>query len=538
MAYAIAVGTGGYGDWCTLSVAQTVPPTVAITSPTNNSRFVVGDAVTFEADAQDTEGTVRRVEFILDDYLQLGVATNSPFKLKTTFREGNLQHRVRAWATDDAGVSTPSDPVWFEVSYPGPSNDNFADRIDFTGSSVTVTGTTANATFEAGETSYVSPRSIWWAWTAPESGDFTLTVKSDPGYWPSLAVFTGSTLATLNLVTNNAFQGLDRTYSTRVVLQAQAGTVYPIAVGSWGNVTLTATKSLPPSVWITSPTNDAVLLVGETINLAADAIDPDGAVNKVEFYHVNGARVLGAVTNRPFILPLNATNLLVGYNWVQALATDDRGLTTASSEVRLVVNYAPPPNDKFSDRISLTGMFLVTPADTRSATLEPGEPISALGPGAGSVWWSWTAPASGKVTLACSRDHALLGVYVGSSVASLVAIATNATYGDSPAQLTFEAFSGVEYEIALVCQSGAIGPAQLSLFQDARELQGPSLRANGTFAFRLISAPGRTWIIETGTDLIQWSPVATGYCASGVLEFLDRNAASYPRRFYRAVVGP
>jgi hypothetical protein len=353
-----------------------------------------------------------------------------------------------------------------------------------------------------------------------------------------MAVFTGSTLATLNLITNNAFQGLDRTYSNRVVLQAQAGTVYPIAVGSWGNVTLTATKSLPPSVWITSPTNDAVLLVGETINLAADAIDPDGAVNKVEFYHVNGARVLGAVTNRPFILPLNVTNLFVGYNWVQALATDDRGLTSASSEVRLVVNYAPPPNDKFSDRISLTGIFLVTPADTRGATLESGEPISGLGPGGGSVWWSWTAPASGKVTLACSRSYTLLGVYIGSSVASLVAIATNATYGASPAQLTFEAFSGVEYEIALVCQSGSIGPAQLSLFQDARELQGPSFRANGTFAFRLISAPGRTWIIETGTDLIQWSPVATGYCASGVLEFLDQNAATYPRCFYRAVVAP
>ncbi|MBE0540174.1 MAG: hypothetical protein IH623_02205 [Verrucomicrobia bacterium] len=48
-----------------------------------------------------------------------------------------------------------------------------------------------------------------------------------------------------------------------------------------------------------------------------------------------------------------------------------------------------------------------------------------------------------------------------------------------------------------------------------------------------MTPPGRTWIVEAGTNLMQWTPIATGHCADGVLEILDPNAAFYPHRFYR-----
>jgi hypothetical protein len=48
--------------------------------------------------------------------------------------------------------------IWLNVRYPGPPNDDFATRIAFTGSFVTVTGTTANATLEDGELRYLVPQ--------------------------------------------------------------------------------------------------------------------------------------------------------------------------------------------------------------------------------------------------------------------------------------------------------------------------------------------------------------------------------------------
>jgi chitodextrinase len=513
----------------TLAVTKSLPPSVWITSPTNNSSFGDGDLVTFAAQAQDPDGNVRQVEFILDDYLLLGVATNSPFTLSLTFTNGS-GHRVRAWATDDAGLVTLSDQVHFEVRYPGPPNDDFATRIAFTGSFVTVTGTTANATFEAGESSSVLHGSAWWAWTAPESGDFTLTVTSEPGYWPSMAVFTGSTLATLDLITNNTFQGDNQTYSTRVVLHAEAGTTYPIAVSSRANITLAVTKSLPPSVSITSPTNNSSFVVGDQVTFAAHAQDLDGTVRQVEFI-LDDYLLLGVATNSPFTLNLALTNGAWQHR-VRAWATDDAGLVTGSDLIWFNLRYPGPPNDDFANRILLSGMFLLTPAYTYDATVEPGENTSPPGSAYGSVWWSWVAPASGKVTIACSRSAADMGVYIGSTLSNLTVIATNVANQSFP-QLTFDALHGVEYQIALVSPRGFSDPAELALFQDARELHRPTLLPGGVFKFELVTPPGRTWIVEAGTNLMQWTPIATGHCADGVLEFLDPNAPFYPHRFYR-----
>jgi hypothetical protein len=758
VAYALAIGTGGYGDWCGVRVARSVAPTVTLVSPTNNSSFVAGEKVTFTVDAQDPDGRVQSVSYILNDSQLLGIATNSPFALSVTFPNGGSLDRVRAWATDDAGLASSSDLVWFEVRNPGPPNDDFADRIPFTGSSVTVTSWTSNATLEPGEPYYVPSGSAWWEWTAPESGDFTLTGGLVAGYWPSLAVFSGSTLDTLNLITNDSFHGDNPAYSVRVVLHAVSGSVYPIAVGGGGGISLTVTKGLPPSVEMTAPTSGASLLMNQTFDLVAEAADPDGVISRVEFCHSNGSGSLGVVTNGPFVLHLNSSNLFVGYNWVIAEATDSQGLTSistpvevlvwppgppnddfadripftgsfvtvsgstlnatfepgepyipsgsawwewtapesgdftltaesvigrwpslavysgstldtlnlitndsfhggnptysvgvvlhavsgavypiavgsggdisltvtkalppsveitaptngasvllnevfelvaeaadpdgvisrvefyhsngsrslgvvtngpfvlhlnssnlfmgnngviamatdnyglrsASAAVELEVVYPPPPNDNFADRIGLSGTFLTTQVDLLNASLEQGETTSQPSFGIGSVWWSWVAPASGRVTLGCGVGFGLLGVYTGLNVSNLFVVATNQPMS-SGTSLSFDAVAEKEYEICLVGYSGNPAPAQLTLCQDVRHMTVPKLSSNGQLSFQLFSTPGRSWIIEAGTDLRQWSAVSTGYCANGVLDFVETNAGRYPTRFYRAVNAP
>ncbi len=529
--YPIVVGSGGD---IVLSVARTIPPIVSISSPTNQAVWIVGTEISIMADASDPDGAVSQVEFYLNGGLSLGVVTNRPFVLPLTITSAFYGYsRLQAWATDNHGVRTISDEVQVRIRFPGLPNDDFANRIDFTGSFVTVTGSTADATFEVGENSPLWEGSAWWTWTAPESADFTITAASQPGYRPSLAVFTGSTLAGLNLMTNNAYGGQDLTYSTRVVLRAEAGTTYPIAASSRGDISLSVARSLPPSVTLTSPADGAVLPAGQAVTLAADAADPDGTVSRVEFY-LDGGRRLGAVSNSPFLLNVTLTE---GTHRLCAYATDDRGLTTVSAEIGFGAQYPPPPNDDFASRIPLAGTLIVLDADVRSATREPGEPDEDPSSPAGSTWWSWTAPASGKVILTCSELNSFLGVYAGPDVTRLMALATNAPLGSSP-YLVFDAVVGTEYQIGFVGYNGVQGTIRLALFLDARELLRPRMLSDDLFAFDFRTTAERLWIIEASTNLVNWTPLAEGHCADGTLEFLDPAAASHPRRFYRAVAEP
>ena len=62
---------------------------------------------------------------------------------------------------------------------------------------------------------------------------------------------------------------------------------------------------------------------------------------------------------------------------------------------------APPANDNFSARITLTGTSGVVTGTTVEATLETDEPVHAYsygGNGSNSIWYSWTAPGTAKYT--------------------------------------------------------------------------------------------------------------------------------------------
>jgi subtilisin family serine protease len=57
--------------------------------------------------------------------------------------------------------------------------------------------------------------------------------------------------------------------------------------------------------------------------------------------------------------------------------------------------------------------------------------------------------------------------------------------------------------------------------------------------FRVFSAPARTCMIETSTDLANWSPVSTNLASgSGVFDFTGLPLTNTLRRFYRAVSSP
>lgn len=152
----------------------------------------------------------------------------------------------------------------------------------------------------------------------------------------------------------------------------------------------------------------------------------------------------------------------------------------------------PPANDPFNGSQFISGASVSTNGTNRYATWQPGEPGSNST--THSVWYSWTAPFSGPVTMnTCNSSFdTVLAVYTGFNVGSLSQIASDDDSCTSPneagSQVTFNAVVGTTYRISIRGFSGTEGtftlglkmPPQNDNFANAQTLSGNSASANGT----------------------------------------------------------
>ena len=108
------------------------------------------------------------------------------------------------------------------------------------------------------------------------------------------------------------------------------------ATSSAVNITVNAPNQAP-TVSLMSPANNAVVNASATIQIDANAADPDGLVNKVEFFR--GDLKLGEDTAAPY--SFNWTNFSAGGHTLTARATDNVGTTTTSTAISITVNQPP-----------------------------------------------------------------------------------------------------------------------------------------------------------------------------------------------------
>lgn len=94
----------------------------------------------------------------------------------------------------------------------------------------------------------------------------------------------------------------------------------------------------PPVVDITAPTNGATFSPPANITITANASDPDGTVTNVLFF--DGATPLGGTNAAPFSI---VTSLALGSHPLQAVATDNLGLSATSSVVNITVAIVNNP---------------------------------------------------------------------------------------------------------------------------------------------------------------------------------------------------
>ena len=137
---------------------------------------------------------------------------------------------------------------------------------------------------------------------------------------------------------------------------------------------------------------------------------------------------------------------------------------------------AAPPNDNFAAAIDLGSGASATRSGTNvAATSEPSEPQPAADPGGASVWYRWTAPASGptELDLCGSSYDTLISVHTGSTLAGLTELASNDDYCGLSSRVAFQATAGVTYRIAVDGWNGGSGPKQGTFQLDLQAAAAP-----------------------------------------------------------------
>ncbi|GEM_PF-1255405 len=156
--------------------------------------------------------------------------------------------------------------------FAAPVNDMFTNATAISGVSGADSGTSIDATSEPGEPAHYASQgpyhSVWWKWTAPSSGTFTITTMGSP-FDTIMATYTGATLATLVQLAQNDDDPQNATVtSSNSVNDVVPGTQYYIAVDGYGG----ASGALALNWYLTAPappTNDmfatATTLSGNSI---------------------------------------------------------------------------------------------------------------------------------------------------------------------------------------------------------------------------------------------------------------------------------
>ncbi len=228
-----------------------------------------------------------------------------------------------------------------------------------------------------------------------------------------------------------------------------------------------ATLSLGNATYSTDPNGDDTL----SIYLTDTSLDPLQKIGiTVTSANPNDAFAYGS-TN---FITYAGSNILSSYagqtvDLLFYVTTDSlfgSGTSFYIDDVSLVVGTTAdiPANDNFTNAAVIASDG-VTNDDviTTYASRENGEPDIAGNKGGHSVWWTWTAPATGTVTIntSGSQFNTLLGVYSGTALTNLTVVTNSdgAKLASGVAYLKFNVTKGAQYRISLDGYNGQSGTA-------------------------------------------------------------------------------
>ena len=296
------------------AACDTIPPTVAMTAPANNST-VSGSSVTLSANASDNIG-VTGVQFQLDG-TNLGAAlTAAPYGMNwDTTIVSNGQHTLTAVARDAAGNTATSSAVTVTVS-----------NVDATPPTVNLTAPVSGA--------YVHGTAV--ALSANASDNVAVAKVQFQ--------IDGS-----NIGTADTTAPYTASWNTTSVTDGQH-VVTATATDTSGNATSASetvtVDNTAPTVAMTAPANGASVTGSQPVTATAS---DNNAVTGVQF-QLDGANLGSLQTSSPYGLTWNSAQASNGQHTLTAIAYDAAGNSTVSSAVTVTVSNA----------ISLNAMPLIS----------------------------------------------------------------------------------------------------------------------------------------------------------------------------------
>jgi M6 family metalloprotease-like protein len=200
------------------------------------------------------------------------------------------------------------------------------------------------------------------------------------------------------------------------------------------------------------------------------------------------------------------------------------GATSSGFTININPSAPSPPNDNFASAQSISASTSSINGTTRGATREINEPDHSTDTdgfswlGDHSVWYSWTAPFSGSMSIdTCQANiDSILAVYTGSSLGSLSRVTDNNNNCPSGwgSKVSFNAVAGTTYRIA-VGDAGGLRENTFTLalnspppanddFANAQVLSGFSASANGRNLGATLQSGDPTTVGSQSTSHTVW----------------------------------
>lgn len=415
-------------------------------------------------------------------------------------------------ATGPVRVTTPggsaSSALAFTIVAP-PANDLFANAQTLTGPSGSATGNNRGATKEPGEPDHVDNpggKSVWYQWTAPSAGVWQFdTIGSTLD--TLLGIYTGTAVKSLTLIARSD-DAPGRTNNSLLTFVATAATTYRIAVDGYRSPGATAAEAAGGDVrlnWAPTATVPAITSFHPASGEPGTVVTLTGAnligLTAVLFSGTPATFTVSSASQVTATVPNGAASGLIQLVGPSGSASTPTAFTVVATVA----------NDAFDQAALLTGASGQVTGRNTGATAEAGEPLHAQMTGGRSVWFRWTAPASGTWTFdtAGSSFDTLLAVYQGNAVSALTTVAANDDASPGPtSRVSWNVVAGAEYRIALDGANAASGDWILSWAFTPQLPVVTSFTPSSGAAGSTVTITGSRF---TGAIAVQFNGVAAGF---------------------------
>jgi hypothetical protein len=456
--YQLSVVTNGIASApfsFTVGQGQNQPPSVSLTAPANNATFTAPAQIAISATANDSDGTISKVEFYQGSTL-LGTSTTAPYG----FNWQNVaagSYSLTSKAYDNLNAVTTSAAVNVVVSTP-----------------VNVPPTTS-ITSPANNTTFTAPAQIAISATASDSD----------GTIGKVEFYQGATLLGTSTTAPYSFNWQNVAAGSYSLTSKAYDNLNAVTTSATVNVIVNTPVNNPPIASITSPANNATFTAPAQITINASASDSDGTISKVEFYQ--GTTLLGTDTTSPY--SFNWANVAVGGYALTVKGYDNLNAVATSATVNVSVTAANKPptasitspanNATFTAPAQITINATATDSDGTVSKVEFYQGTTLLGTDTTSPYsFSWANVAAGSYALTV-KSYDNLNAVTTSTAVNIVVSST----GNNPcASLCTNplVFTGPNYQSGNVGTGAVCRETKSALHAgNCSNISGRTLKVNG-----------------------------------------------------------